>query len=361
MTKASIIIITHNRPKYLRRILNYYNSCKTIYKLIVSDSSSEENKIMNKEITSLFPKLDILYVGHYLDKIDDFRHQAGDSLNYVKTKYCVFCADDDFITPNGVKQCVDFLEHNPDFTVAHGRYVCFYLKEKKCRKKQFCWRPGYSYESITFNKAENRLSKHFSDFSVGTLFAVHRSDFFKMVFKETLRFTNDERFAEFLPPMLALIYGKMKCLDIPYSAKEIILNSAGIRNENFQDFINDGSYNEKYARFKECLAIHLSKNSQLDIEKSKMLIDDAMIAYLKKYEANDFEHFLINIMKYILSFLPERAYEKIRSLYIRMRLSFLATFSKPKDNFLNSIEDPSSKYYNDFVKIRDCVMSHDQN
>ena len=127
MTKVTIIIITHNRPSCLRRLLDYYKDAKNDFKIIVSDSSSEENKIMNKEIISSFPKLDILYVGHYLDKIDDFRHQAGDSLNYVKTKYCVFCADDDFITPNGVKQCVDFLEHNPDFTVAHGRYICFYL------------------------------------------------------------------------------------------------------------------------------------------------------------------------------------------------------------------------------------------
>lgn len=40
-----------------------------------------------------------------------------------------------------------------------------------------------------------------------------------------------------------------------------------------------------------------------------------------------------------------------------MRLTFL----KPKDNFLKHIDHPSSKYCNDFIKIRDCVISYVKN
>lgn len=355
MKKASIIIITHNRPKYLRRILDYYSGYDADHKIIVSDSSSEEIKTTNRQIISSFPKLDILYIGHYVDKVDDFRHQVADTLKYVKTKYCVLCADDDFVTPGGIKRSVEFLESNPDFSVVHGRYVCFYLKGKK---KKFYWQPAYSYESISFDEPEARLEKHLSDYSVGTLLAVQRSSFLKMVFKETSKFADDERFAEFLPSMLALIYGKMKFLDMPYSAREIILNSAGIRNENFQEFMKEGSYDEKYIKFRECLASHLSKNSRLDTEKSKILIDKAMTAYFKKYNADDLEHFFINIMKSLLSFLSERTYGKMRAFYIRIKLGFSFAFLKPKDSFLASINDPSSEYFNDFNKIKSCVISH---
>lgn len=358
MTKATIIIVTHNRPNYLRRILDYYNECQTDFKIVVSDSSSEENKIKNKNIISLFPKLDISYLGHYLDKIHDFRHQLGDSVNYVKTKYCVFCGDDDFITPGGINQSVDFLDHNLDFTIAHGRFISFYLKTKKNREKNFHFLPCYSIESIIFSDPKIRLVKHLSDYSVVTHFSVYRTDFLKMIFKEMLKFTNDERFSELLPSMLTLIYGKMKCLDLLYCAREIIPNSAGIINKRFQDFIDDGSYDEKYTMFKKCLVTHLSKNSRLGSEKSKMLIDRAMAVYLKKYNPDNFKYFLINKMKNVLSYLPKNASQRIRLFYMESRLSFLFYFSKRNDNFSASLNDPSSKYFDDFNKIKNCAMSH---
>jgi len=50
---CTIIIPTYNRPDYLRRILSYYNEYGRDYNIIVADSSSDENKKMNKETISL--------------------------------------------------------------------------------------------------------------------------------------------------------------------------------------------------------------------------------------------------------------------------------------------------------------------
>ncbi len=356
MIKATIIIITHNRPGCLRRLIDYYREYKNDFKLIVSDSSSDENKTKNKEIISSFLDLDILYLNHYSEKLDKFRHQAADAVNYAKTKYCLFCADDDFVTPKGIKRAVDFLENNPDFTVVYGNHISFYLKTKKSGKKQFYLTSGCLTESITFEDPKLRLFKHLSDYSVVTLFGVHQTEFLKMIFKEMLKFTDDERFAELLPSMFALICGKMKCLDVLYTAREIIPDSAGIRNEDIPEFIKEGSYHEKYAKFKKCLAIHLSKKSQLDIEKSKKVIDDAMAIYLKKNYPNDFKCFLKNRIRDIFNFLnlPDSLYGKLRSLYIRTKIFF----PKPKAQFLSSLNNPSSKYYDDFAEIKDCVISH---
>lgn len=41
-------------------------------------------------------------------------------------------------------------------------------------------------------------------------------------------------------------------------------------------------YNEEYAKFRQCLAVHLTKKSQLNIEDSKKVVDDAMSMYIKK-------------------------------------------------------------------------------
>jgi glycosyltransferase involved in cell wall biosynthesis len=49
MTMVSIIIPTFNRPAYLKRILRYYHQYGSALSVIVADSSSEENKKLNKE------------------------------------------------------------------------------------------------------------------------------------------------------------------------------------------------------------------------------------------------------------------------------------------------------------------------
>jgi glycosyltransferase domain-containing protein len=343
---CTIIIPTYNRPNYLKRILNYYNEDGGNYTIIVADSSSDENKKRNEKIIPSFSSINILHI-NYPSEIDP-HYKIVDALNYVNTKYCVFCADDDFVTPNGINQSVDFLEKNPDFTVAHGYYISFYLKSDKKWNQQFCWSPIYPYKSITFPDAKSRLNFHFSNY-YPTFYAVHRTDFLKMIFKETTQFTDDYRFGELLPSMLTLIHGKMKHLDVLYAAREDIPGSTGQNSENLKDFITAGTHDEKYAKFRDCLAMHLSKKSQLDLEESKRVVDDAMSAYMKKNS-------LINKMSNALDYLrlPDWIDEGIRTLYRKL---FLSKQMRMND-FQSSVDVPSSKYYDDFNTIRLHVLSY---
>lgn len=88
-----------------------------------------------------------------------------------------------------------------------------------------------------------------------------------MIFKNIVKVTNDDRFGELLPSTLDLVYGKMKKLDILFCAKEIIIDTAGRTSKNINDFIKDGTYNEKYRKFRECLVKALV--SEEDISKKK--------------------------------------------------------------------------------------------
>ena len=294
---CTILIPTYNRSDYLRRILSYYNEYAGNYNIIVADSSSDENKKQNEKIISSFSSIDISYID-YPSEINPY-YKIADALNHVTTKYCVFCADDDFVTPNGIDQSTDFLEKNPDFTVAHGYYISFYLKTDKRKNQHFCWDPIYPYKSITSPDAKYRLTEHFSNYSVPTFYAVHKTDFLKMIFKETTEFTDDYRFGELLPSILALIYGKMKRLDVLYNARESIPTSTSGRAETIRNFIKNDSYNEKYAKFRDCLVAHISKTSQLDVEESTKVVDNAMSAYMAKY-SEDYKDTVIHKMKEIL-------------------------------------------------------------
>ncbi len=349
--KCTAIIPTYNRPNRLRRLLDYYNKYGKGFNIIIADSSSNENKKLNKKNISLFSSLNILHLDNHPSKILPY-YKVCDALNYVNTKYSVFCADDDFITPNGINKSVDFLEKNPDFTVAQGYYITFYLKPSKKGKQHFYWAPYCSYNSISFPDAKSRLAFHFSNY-LPTFYAVHRTDLLKKIFKETIKYTNDAMFGELLPSMLDVIYGKMKCLDTLYGSREVIPNSGGRTSKTFKDFIKEGTYDKKYAKFRECLSIHLSKKSKLTVEESKKVVDDAMSSYLKKVYEKHYNNRLVK-MKKILDNLPLPSWmsEQIKMAY--RKLIFLKKVRM--DPFWNSIDKPSSKYYDDFNKIRNHVL-----
>lgn len=285
MTNCSIVIPTYNRPGYLKRILGYYSSYDVSYNIIVADGSSAEIKRLNEETVASFPILKIQHLHKYSSETHPFWRMA-DALKSVDTEYCVFCADDDFVTPNGINQSVGFLAKNPDFAVAHGRYIGFYLKDDEGGKRQFYWRPAYSRESITFPRPEMRLSHHLSNYLTTTFYAVHRTDLMQMIWAERTKFGDDVLFSELLLSMLTLIHGKMKCLDVLYAARDEESTGGGPWR-TLRDALEAGLYDQEYARFRHCLATHLSQQTQLDMEASGKVVDDAMSAYMKRYLSNN--------------------------------------------------------------------------
>ena len=346
----TILIPTYNRPGYLKRILAYYDDYRVAYNIVVADGSSDEIKKVNKETVSSFPSLRIQHLAEYSPDTHPLNRLA-DALKHVDTHYCVFCADDDFVTPNGISQSVDFLDKNPDFAIAHGRYISFRLKKAGGEEERFHWRPLYSHASITFSDAETRLRHHLSSYSIPTFYAVHRTDFLRVIFAETARFTDDARFGELLPSMLALIYGKMKCLEVLYVARESLSDSAGAASARLLDFVSDGTYDDRYGRFRECLATHLVRQSQLDIEVAKKATDDAMATYMSRFYSRD--NLITQKMKAFLDRLdlPDPIDARIRLAYTR-----LTGLRRTKQDSIDV--SPASEYYDDFSRIRLHVLSH---
>ena len=281
MTACAIIIPTYNRPDYLARILAYYNDCGKDFNIIVADSSSNDIKKINKKLISQIRNLDILYVDKYSAEIS-FYFKFADIVNYVKEKYCVFCADDDFSITDGIKKSVDFLEKNNGFAAAHGKYVKFNLKINKEKKQEISFMPIYPHKSITSDDAKTRLIVHLSNY-YPTFYAVHRSHLLKEAYKEALKSKiNPLLFGELLPSAITLIYGKIKSLNVLYAARDG--NSVGtVKWPGLFDFIEKGEYSKEYPKFREGLANCLSKKSQLTVEESRKAVDYAMSNYLKRY------------------------------------------------------------------------------
>lgn len=346
----TILIPTYNRPNRLRRLLDYYNKYGKNFNIIVADSSSNENKLLNSKNILSLSNNNLLHLKYPTDIVCLYE-KIPDASKYIKTKYCVSCADDDFIISNAIIKSISFLENNPDFSCVQGRYIAFYLKGNSLPAKKFIYTPLYAnYESNIFKNAKDRLFSNFVNY-MHTVYSLHRTDLFKMIYNENSKYVDDFYFGELLPSMLDLIYGKAKKLDILFCAREVIFDPARRTRKNFNDFIKDGTYEKKYNKFRGCLAKHLTKNSQVNSDEAKELIDKAMSEYLGRSYSKNYKGILIGKMTNLFNALnlPESIDKNIRMLYKKI---FTPEINDPK----NTIESPNSKYFDDFNTIRNHVL-----
>lgn len=346
MTNVDLFIPTYNRPDFLKRILTYYNYYNLKFPIIIADSSSIPNKKNNRKTVSSFSKLNITYINSFSPNLPS-HYKFREMLKLSKSKYSVFCADDDFIVPNGIEEAVKFLEKNPEYVAAHGTYISFYIQNSLFNSKKFWWKYIYPYTSITSSNPLHRLTSNIIDYAQ-VLWAVRRTDIVRRAYEEFLKSKADPYlFGELLPNLLTLIFGKMKRLNTFYAARQAFSTSYSYW-PSLKDAINTGIYDKEYSKFKICLIENLDKNSYLSKERVSKTIDSDMEIYLR----NANQEYLVARINLALKPFPKFFLRGLRLLHAKY------LFSKDKKDRIGSVNNPSSRYFNDFEVIRQTVLRH---
>ena len=115
--KITIIILSLNRPKYLRRTVEYY--LEIGLKLIVVDGSEKKNKFRDHK--------NLIYINsktHYYSRL-------AIAEQTLKTKYYIIANDDEFFLEDALMRCVNFLDRNKLYVGCCGRSIVFTHKNKK--------------------------------------------------------------------------------------------------------------------------------------------------------------------------------------------------------------------------------------
>lgn len=346
MKLLTLIIPTYNRPKLLQRILDFYSKYNLNFDVIIADSSKSVNKKLNKKIVKLFPKLNTRYIDKFSSNLVS-HHKFAKIVKFVKTKYLCFCADDDFLIPNGLNEAVNFLEKNPSYSAAHGTYIHFYIFNDPLRGKRFWWNFRYVYESISSSSPITRLTNHLSNY-YQILWAVRRTDVVKLCYEEFLKSeVNPWLFGELLPDLLTLIYGKMKRLNNFYSAREAFSTSYSYW-PSLMDAKSSGTYDKEYVTFKKTLVNNLSKFSKVSKETLSKLIDQNM----KRHLSHSTQEHLTGRINFILRRFPP-LFKTVRFLHAKY------LFSKLKKDRIGIIDNPVSKYFSDFNQIKQIVLKYE--
>jgi glycosyltransferase domain-containing protein len=130
--QLTVVLLTHNRPAFLRRALRYYSQFSL--RIMVLDSSTESGA----SIAAQFSDIDYRYIPQF--GYSGFQSKLKYGAAQVQTSYMVFAADDDFILHEGLSESVAFLEGHPDYGMCHGyclmylthaRQVSYYRRDRK--------------------------------------------------------------------------------------------------------------------------------------------------------------------------------------------------------------------------------------
>jgi len=234
-TKITMLIPTRDRPLYLLRVLKYYSFFDFPFKIFVLDSSTSEYK--NNELNQILNNNQIKIFK--FDKNINLFRKCVQGLDNVTTPYSVFCADDDFIVPRAIGQCISFLDDNLDYVSTHGRYIGFNLKRNQMQnlRNEFNWRPRYlADESATINDPLERVKHYLSHYYGPVFYSIHRTNIHKLsmdVFRNKEKSDLlDGELSEILQSAISHLYGKKKVLDVFYSSRE--LGSIWFDDEGFQ-------------------------------------------------------------------------------------------------------------------------------
>jgi len=118
----TLVIPTYNRPELLWRLVTYYAQHARPLKLLVLDSSKPA--IAAENAAAL--KAHLPYLRHVVyPTTTPMAAKLALGLRDVTTPTVSFCADDDIVFTDGLRQARNFLLDNSDYVCAHGLYLNF--------------------------------------------------------------------------------------------------------------------------------------------------------------------------------------------------------------------------------------------
>jgi glycosyltransferase domain-containing protein len=271
----TIMIPTLNRPDFLSRVLSYYSTQSFRQVISICDSSDSQHAIKNQELIKRYEHQLILKY-HYCPHFNDSQaiKFMGDTAD---TPYVVFMADDDLIVPEGLAQCVVFLENNPDYVAAHGDALVFVMKEGGVYGK-IKSTSKYSQRSSTEHKAAERLENYLKNYWV-PLFSVHRRIIWQRMYRD-IEIIKDKAYTELLPSSLSLMLGKHKHLPYLYLMRQAHQQRYFLPNT--YDWLMSKSWHGSSVSYVRFLIEALQEIDAMDEMQAECLVKKVHWAYLTK-------------------------------------------------------------------------------
>lgn len=211
--RFTVVVITHNRPAFLRRTLHYYRDFPA--SILVLDSSNQSDATLQAD----YPQVDYRHLPQYTYK--GLQDKLTYGVNEVRTPFMTFAADDDFLLFDGMARSVAFLEEHPDYGVCHG-YGMMYVGHGT--EVNFYRRDKRVQEDYCAEDPAQRLVEFMGQF-LPPFYAVTRTELLQQWYALLPAGTSFE-WQEIGHTFYLLANAKARILPIPYAVREANLGGS---------------------------------------------------------------------------------------------------------------------------------------
>lgn len=369
----TLLIPTKNRSQFVERLLLFYKDMNFQGVLAIGDSSQNEHLEKTRYLVSQL-KSDLNIIFEECPGLNQLQATAK-LFNKVQTDFVAELQDDNFLVPQAIRDCIEFLENNLDYSAARGLGLSIKTKDsevygqiKKCvRKKQPVAEEDTSAE---------RYLKLMGDYS-DVHFSVFRSNIYSMLAE---KYHNpDVIFFHTLSSSIAFICGKVKELNRLYLVRQIQDNPlvGEAHYDTMLKWLSNENWNMYLKQYRDLIIHLLMNNDNLNFNEAQKVFENGFITYL----SIRFSQFVQSKDKEYAKFLMEYYYQLtfykldginndmivkgFRYLYFRIRVLFekfkyrlvggeILTndiLSKHTRILLPSLLNKRSKYHEDFMPI----------
>ncbi|RBL72052.1 glycosyl transferase family 2 [Pseudomonas sp. MWU13-2625] len=256
----TVVLITHNRPAFLRRAVKYYSSLPC--RIMVLDSTPER------------PEGDFSAVDyHHVPQFAYWGMQAklAYGVERLTTPYMVLAADDDFILHDSLAESVGFLQANRDYGMCHG-YCLMYLS--LAHGVSYYRRDKKVQEDYASERAQDRVIDYMSQY-IPPFYAVTRTDLMK-TWHSALPPGTSFQWQEIGHVYFLLASAKARILPMPYVVREINYGASEHSTDVYHSltYVDSKSVAEREA-FTDFLITLPTEINGLDTEQAKAFVEQS--------------------------------------------------------------------------------------
>ena len=206
----SLLVPTFQETRFLRRMLDYFQSLGYPGGIVLSDNSSGETRDFVTSCAGRYPDLDLEV--HLYPHDVRFLDKLVASLRRIESRFVMLHAHDDFMVPAAVEHCANFLDEHPDYRVARGRVAMIGLSKAADTGEVQASIVPHPMRGCEADDPVTRVIEHIERYAAA-LYSVHEREQLIESFELTERSTKNVIFFQYLSSCVSAFRGKIWCSD----------------------------------------------------------------------------------------------------------------------------------------------------
>ena len=276
MSRVAILIPTMNRSEFMIRQLRYYASVKSPHPIYIGDASNKTHREkVEKEISKLRRDISVHYC-HWPELND---RQTIKKLGETATElFCAFNGDDDFLIPNSLTICANFLRENHEYRTTQGKAILLLLEDSGAYGKIKTLGPYWLRKEPNVVTGSERLLDFSRNYWVPQ-FSVHRTEEF-VKDSEYYSSVQDRSFGELIHTHTFMIRGKTRFVDCLYLVRQA--HDKRYSLPDAYDWITSSDWYPSYKLSINALTQALIEVDNIDEKEASKVVKQALWIYLSR-------------------------------------------------------------------------------